>query len=249
VHPVAAQPADQRVQHVDRGAGVVEGPVAGQPGGLQPAGEGGQLVVGHFVADQYAPGHGRGVEHDRLGPRVSVLGARRLQEPGVVRRVVSHPHRVAGELQEGRQHRLEARRRGDHGLGDPGQDGDERRDPLTRVDQRRELAEQLAALHLDRADLGDAGAVGRAAGRFQVDHDERGREQRARPRVVEEGVERLLVIGLALDGHVVLVGLLHRGPAHRFGHGRHGTSGVRHFAGGAPVKVVNLDRNKPFRQG
>ena len=40
------------------------------------------------------------------------------------------------------------------------------------IDQRRELAEHLAAAHLDRADLGDRLGVGAAAGGLQVDHDE-----------------------------------------------------------------------------
>ena len=57
-------------------------------------------------------------------------------------------------------------------VGDAGQDGDLRRDRLARVDQGRELAEHLAAAHLDRADLGDRLRRGRAAGGLQVDDDE-----------------------------------------------------------------------------
>ncbi len=53
------------------------------------------------------------------------------------------------------------------------------RDGLVRVDQRLELAEHLAAAHLDRADLGDhRAALGRAAGRLQVDDAERHVAQR-----------------------------------------------------------------------
>ena len=49
-----------------------------------------------------------------------------------------------------------------------------------RVDQGLELAEHLAAAHLDRADLGDHRAGrGRAAGGLEVDHAEGDVAQRA----------------------------------------------------------------------
>jgi hypothetical protein len=124
------------------------------------------------------------------------------------------------ELQERRQHRLDRRRGRDHRLGDAGEHGDERRDGRTRVDQGGELAQFLPAAHLHRADLGDAPAFGRAAGRLQVDDHERRAEERARPRVVEEGVEGLLVV------------------RH---HAAHATTTVRHFRGPA-VRRVSRER-------
>ena len=63
--------------------------------------------------------------------------------------------RAAGELKEAGQHLGDARRVDDHGVGDAGEHGDEGRDGLVGIDERLELAEHLAAAHLDRAELGD----------------------------------------------------------------------------------------------
>ena len=57
-----------------------------------------------------------------------------------------------------------------------------------RVDQGLELADDLAAAHLDRADLGDA-ALGRAAaGGLEVDDDE-GHRRQGRAQVVERALD------------------------------------------------------------
>ena len=82
-------------------------------------------------------------------------GAGGLEEADVERRVVRDQHGVAGELEEGRQHLVDPRRGGHHRVGDAGEHRDQRRDAPAGVDQRGELAEHLAAAHLDRADLGD----------------------------------------------------------------------------------------------
>jgi hypothetical protein len=183
VHLEAAQAFDQAVQHVDRGLRVVERPVIGLHRGPEEVREGAQFPVRHLVAGQGTPGHRRRVEHPWVRPGVAVPGTGRLQEADVVGRVVRHQHRATQELQEGGQHRLDRRRRPQHRLGDARQDGDERWQRLTRVDERRELAEMLAGADLHRADLGDPAAVRSAAGGLQVEHHERGVRQGPRRRI------------------------------------------------------------------
>ena len=150
-----ADAREQRVQDVDRRPRVVQGPVVGGRGRAEQPGQGGQLAVGRLVAGHELAGQVGGVEHLEAGPLVAGAGRGRLEEADVERRVVRHEHGVAGELEERRQDAVDARGVGDHAVGDAGEDGDERRDRLGRVDQRLELAEHLAAAHLDRADLGD----------------------------------------------------------------------------------------------
>ncbi len=174
VHVVAAEAPDQRVQHLDGGPGVVQRPVVGLGRGAEVRRQRAQLAVGDLVPGQHPPGQRHRVEHPGVGPAVTVLRARRLEETHVVRRVVGHQHRVGEELQEGRQHRLDRRRRGDHRLGDAGQHGDEGRDRLPGVDQGAQRAELHAAADLHRADLGDPAAIGGAAGGLQVHHHEGG---------------------------------------------------------------------------
>ena len=74
---------------------------------------------------------------------------------------------------------VDLRRVAHHGRGDAGEFDDLRRDASAGVDERGQLAEHLAAAHLDRADLGDgvdvvAVAARAAARRLEVDDDERG---------------------------------------------------------------------------
>jgi hypothetical protein len=90
---------------------------------------------------------------------------------------VRHEHGAVGELEERRQRGAERRGVGDHRVGDPGQERDERRDRDAGLHERLELAEHLAAAHLDRADLGDAGVDRCAAGGLEVDDDERDVDQ------------------------------------------------------------------------
>ena len=137
-----------------------------------------ELAVGRLVTGHQLAGQVRGVDHLEAGPLVAGAGRRRLEEADVEGRVVRHQHGVAGELEERRQDAVDARGVGDHAVGDAGEDGDERRDRLGRVDQRLELAEHLAAADLDRADLGDVAPAGAAAGGLEVDHDEGDRRQR-----------------------------------------------------------------------
>ena len=101
------------------------------------------------------------------------------QEADVESRVVGDQHCAAGEFEERGQHRVDLRRVAHHGRGDAGELDDLRWDAAAGVDQRGQLAEHRSAAHLHRADLGDGvdvvAVAGRAAaGRLEVDHDERG---------------------------------------------------------------------------
>ena len=168
-----AEPLEQPVQHVDGGPGVVERPVRGGGGGGEERREGGQLAVGHLVAGQQPPGQDGGVDGGGGRPGDAGLGAGGLEEAEVERRVVGDQDGAAGELEEAGQHGADARRGRDHHRGDAGQHADVGRDRPAGVDQGLELAEHLAAADLHRADLGDRAVLRRAAGRLEVDDDER----------------------------------------------------------------------------
>ena len=72
-----------------------------------------------------------GVDHRRTrGQACPVRGAGGLEEADVERRVVRDEHGAAGELEERRQDRVDARGAGDHRVGDAGEHADERRDRL-----------------------------------------------------------------------------------------------------------------------
>ena len=150
--------------------------------------EGGQLAVGHLVAAEQPAGEDGGVDRGRGRPGDPVLGARRLEEAQVERGVVRDEHRAVGELEEAGEHAADPRRGGDHRRGDAGQDADVGRDLPAGVDQRLELAEHLAAAHLDGADLGDRAVPRGAAGRLQVDHDEGDLRER-RAQLLDRGLD------------------------------------------------------------
>ena len=137
--------------------------------------------AGRLVAGEHPAGQLDGAQHRRPRPGDAAAFGGRPQEADVEAGVVGDEHGAAGELEEGRQHRVDARRVAHHRGGDAGQRDDLGRDRAAGVDQGGELTEHHAAAHLDRADLGDRVAVvagGAAAGGLQVDHDERGLPQR-----------------------------------------------------------------------
>ena len=162
------------MQHVDGRARVGESAMYRLGRGVEEAGERAELAVGHFVAGEDAPREHGGVDDRERRPGHVERRARVAQEAHVERCVVGHEHAATGELEEGRQHRLDARRHRHHGVGDAGEHADERRDRHTRVDQGLELAENLAGAHLHRADLGDRVRSRGASGGLQVDDGERG---------------------------------------------------------------------------
>ena len=88
------------------------------------------------------------------------------------------------ELPEGRQDLADAWRVDDHRRRDPGEHGDARGHRNAWVDEGLELAEHLAAADLDGADLRDLLGARLAAGRLEVEDDERHLVQR-RPELVE----------------------------------------------------------------
>ena len=109
------------------------------------------------------------------------------EEAEIEAHVVADDHRARAELDERREHRLDAGRRHDHRLGDAGEHRDLRRDRHARVHEGLERAEALAASHLDRADLGDGAALGRSPCGLEVDDAERDVRQ-GRAEVVERAL-------------------------------------------------------------
>ena len=146
-----------------------------------------QAAVRHLVAHQPA-GEGDGVDAHRVEAGVAGALERVAQERHVEADVVADEDRAAQELEQRRQHGLDARRRRDERVGEAGQHRDLRGDGAARVDERLERAEELAAADLDRADLGDHVVDAVAAGRLEVEHAERDVGER-RPEVVEAALD------------------------------------------------------------
>ncbi len=90
-----AQPAEQSVQHVDRGARVGQRAVVRLDRGVEVGGQGGQLVVADLVPRDGAAGEGHGVQHGEARPRVAEVARRGLEEADVEPRVVRDEHRAA----------------------------------------------------------------------------------------------------------------------------------------------------------
>ena len=172
VDPDRAEPPDDPVEDVDRGAGVVERPVVGRHLRAEVPGEGRQLVVAHLVPADDLPGQPHGVEDLGAGPAQVVRGAGRLEEADVEAGVVGDEDGTLRELEELGHRGPGAGGVADHRVGDARQGLDERRDRLAGVDEGLQLAEHLATADLDRTDLGDAAVPGGAPGRLEIDHDE-----------------------------------------------------------------------------
>jgi hypothetical protein len=128
---------------------------------------------------------------------------RRVEEAEIEAGVVGHEHAAGREIDEARQHCVDARLLGEHRVGDAGQSGDERRQPPAGVHELREAIDHSPAGDLQRADLDDAvPARRRAARRLQVDDHPRRRVERLRQRRVRRrdpaigrGAEREARIG------------------------------------------------------
>ena len=95
-----------------------------------------------------------------------------------------HEHGAARELPEARHSRRDRGRSREHAIGDARECRDEGRNRSAGIDQRLILAEHLAAAHLDRADLGDAGIHRLAPGGLEVD-DHEGDLAQGRAEIVE----------------------------------------------------------------
>ena len=160
VHAEAAQAGHQPVQHVDGRPGVAERPVVGRRRRVEDPRERRQLAVGGVVAGDHPARELGGVEHLEAGPGPALLLREVLEEADVEGGVVGDQDTAGRELEERGQRRLDGRGVGHHRVADAGEHGDEGRDLGAGVDQGLELAEHLAAAHLDRADLGDHGSAG-----------------------------------------------------------------------------------------
>jgi len=96
-----------------------------------------------------------------------------LEEAVVEARVVRDQHAPGEPRAELHGERTEPRRARDHVVGDAGERLDRRGDGGLRVDQRGPLTGDLAAVHLDHGDLGDAVVHRVRAGGLQVDDRQR----------------------------------------------------------------------------
>ena len=93
------------------------------------------------------------------------LEPRRIEEGEVECGIVRDQHAAGGKGSKARQHAVDARAAGDHGIGDAGELGDEARQPPARIDQLLEAIDHAPGVQAQRADLDDPVAErGRAAG-------------------------------------------------------------------------------------
>jgi hypothetical protein len=159
--------------------------------------------AGHGVERTAAePGEQAAREPERADARPVEAEARQralrgIEVAHVERGVVGDRHVVADELEKCRQRVGDARRGGDHLVRDAGEAGDERRDALPGVHERRERLRETSVDDADGADLDDPRRTGPAARRLEVEHDEARRPERSREGVVDarapasgRGVER-----------------------------------------------------------
>ena len=107
VHALVSDARDERVQHVDRGARIVERAVGRGGGGTEQLRQCGQPHAGRLLAGQHPAGQLDRAQHRRLRPgELTALGGG-PQEPDVEAGVVRDEDGAAGELQERRQHRFD----------------------------------------------------------------------------------------------------------------------------------------------
>jgi hypothetical protein len=133
VHLVPAEPGDQGVQHVDGGARVGKRPVARWLGTRKCRASEASRWLGTSSAIRVRRASWAVSRTSGFGHGYPELHAGGLEEAGVVRGVVRDPHRTLRKLEKTGQHLLDLRGGQQHGLGDAGQHGDERRQPLPRV--------------------------------------------------------------------------------------------------------------------
>ena len=154
-HALVSHSFDQRMQHVDGGAGVVQGAVGGLGAGPDQPRQCRQPNAGRLLAAQHPAGQPHRAQHRRTGPVNIALLGRGAQEADVEPRVVGDQNRAVRKLKEHRQYRRDGRGITHHRGGDPGEFDDLRRDAALRVHQGGELTDDLSAADLDRSDLGD----------------------------------------------------------------------------------------------
>jgi len=173
------------VEDLDSGPGVGQRAVHRFGGAAEVIGEGPQAAVADLLADQ-AAGQGCGADHRAGQPGVIQAREVGVEEAEVEAGVVGHQHRAAAELQKGRQHGLHRWAQGHEVVGDAGQPGDGRGDGDAGVHQRGELGQHLAAVHLDRAELGYPVRGRGAPGGLEV-HDHEGHRRQGDGEVGQRG--------------------------------------------------------------
>ena len=107
LHAERADALEQSVQYVDGRTGIRQRAVVRRGGGPEQLGQRAEFAVRRLVRRDHPAGQQRGVDDGEVGPVVPVHEAVVLEESHVERRVVRHHHAAPGELQEGRQHRID----------------------------------------------------------------------------------------------------------------------------------------------
>lgn len=171
-HTQGGGAANEQMEQVGGGEGIVEGAVAGLVIEPEAGCEGAQLDVGNLVP------------HQAASERASIDGT--IREPGiasplqcqvevaeVVAHVVAYQHGAGRELDQGWQHRLDTWSLDHHRLGNAGEHGDGGRNEEPGVDHGLERTEALAATNFDGTDLSDAAVLCAAAGGLDVNDAER----------------------------------------------------------------------------
>ena len=125
--PEPRRPLDQQVEQVGGRECVVEGAMRGLVVEPEAIGERAEPAVGDLVAEQ-SPGERGGVDHGRAVVEPLIAGECGAHEREIERGVVGDEHRIAEEVDEAAEHALDAGGGGDHGVGQPGEHGDLRRD-------------------------------------------------------------------------------------------------------------------------
>ncbi|CAB4626905.1 unannotated protein [freshwater metagenome] len=113
-----------------------------------------KFAVWNFVADQSSSKR-NGIDGAIREFRALVAFEGGLYKRKVESDVVSDDDRIADELKQRRKHRLDARSRHHHGMGDAGEHRDLGRNRATWVYERLECAETFAAAEFHRTNFGD----------------------------------------------------------------------------------------------
>ena len=100
------------MEDVGGGQRVVEGPVVGSGRRTEKAGQRGEFVIAGLVGGDQMAGQDHRVDDAESRPRMSGLRGGSLEKADVEAGVVRHQNRPSGELEEGRQHRVDARSSG-----------------------------------------------------------------------------------------------------------------------------------------
>jgi hypothetical protein len=152
----------------------------------EEVGERGEARAGHASREQTTGEADRVDDGDGQPPSRELLDLP-VEEAEVEAGIVRDEHRVAGVLEEPAYGCGRSRCAGEVGVDDPGERGDERREPRPGIDERLERASKSEAVDANRPDLANPGLPRAEPGRLQVDDHKGGRfERELLPRFARE---------------------------------------------------------------